>query len=190
MNLMALLLLIAPTVTLAFSSPRFTSPLVKSSERLPLALFMAPRFDAKENKWVVTSPEEGPDAGYGIWGSLLRQGPSPFFNRVFKAEEYDQAVLKFMAGDNVDRNTAQAEMDAYLRNPNDWAYYRMEGVKVDYLTLRTKDIALTLVWSILILTLAGRGVYCLETGENFWAILGLSSKAAECAQYNTCLIDV
>ena len=30
-------------------------------------------------------------------------------------------VLKFMAGDKVDRNTAQAEMDAYLQNPNDWA---------------------------------------------------------------------
>ena len=30
-------------------------------------------------------------------------------------------VLKFMAKDKVDRNTAQAEMDAYLQNPNDWA---------------------------------------------------------------------
>mmetsp|Transcript_26767 Transcript_26767/g.34902 ORF Transcript_26767/g.34902 Transcript_26767/m.34902 type:complete len:152 (+) Transcript_26767:2-457(+) len=151
---------------------------------------MAPRFDAKENKWVITSPEEGPDAGYDIWGSLLRQGPSPFISRLLKEEEYEQGVLKFMAGDNVDRNTAQAEMDAYLRNPSDWTYNRSKGYQVDYLTLNKKQIVLTLVWSVLILTLAGRGVYCLETGDNFWAILGLVSKTAECAQYNTCLIDV
>jgi hypothetical protein len=85
------------------------------------SLGMAPQFDNKLNKWVATFPEEeGPEAGYDIWGSLVRQGPFPFINRVFKAEEYEKAVLKFMAGDQVDRNTAQAEMDAYLRNPNDW----------------------------------------------------------------------
>jgi len=82
---------------------------------------MAPRYDKTTRKWTPASAEEGPDGGYGVFGSLLRQGPQPFFNRIFKADEYDQAVLKFMAGDNVDRMTAQAEMDAYLRNPTDWA---------------------------------------------------------------------
>ena len=102
-----------PTLALAFCPQ--PKPLASAS------LGMAPRFDKAGNKWVATTAEEGPEAGYDVWGSLIRQGPQPFFNRIFKADDYEQAVLKFMAGDKVDRNTAQAEMDAYLRNPNDWA---------------------------------------------------------------------
>lgn len=151
---------------------------------------VGPKFDKNINKWVVSSPDEGPEAGYGPLGSLLRQGPLPFFNRVFKADEYEQAVLKFMAGDQADRMRAQAEMDSYLANPNDWAYNRMQGYKMDYLTLNNQQIALTLVWSVLILSLGARGIYCAQVGENFWAILGLSSKVADCELYNNCIFDV
>jgi len=59
---------------------------------------MAPRFDKKLNKWIPTSSAEGPEAGYDIWGTVLRHGPVPFFNRIFKADDYEQGVLKFMAG--------------------------------------------------------------------------------------------
>lgn len=151
---------------------------------------MAPKFDTGLNKWVVSSPDEGPEAGYGPFGSLLRQGPLPFFNRVVKADEYEQAVLKFMAGDQADRKQAQAEMDAYLANPNDWAYNRMQGYKMNYLTLKKKQIALTVVWSVLILSLGARGIYCAQMGENFWTIFGLSSKVADCELYNNCIFDV
>jgi hypothetical protein len=93
----AILFLVFPALALGFC------PLPKKSFATS-SLGMAPQYDNKFNKWVVTSPEEGPEAGYDIWGSLVRQGPSPFINHVFKAEEYKQAVLKFMAGDQVDRN--------------------------------------------------------------------------------------
>lgn len=83
--------------------------------------------------------------------------------------------------------TMQANMDAYLRNPSDWQYNRVSGYDVDYVTLRPKQIVLTVVWSLLIFTLIGRGIYCVETGDNFWAILGLKSKVAECALYDACI---
>uniref|UniRef100_A0A7R9WMS3 PSI-F n=1 Tax=Craspedostauros australis TaxID=1486917 RepID=A0A7R9WMS3_9STRA len=175
-----------PTIALAFTATTIASSLTRSSS----SLNMAPRYDKKAERWSPSSDDESAAAGYDIWGSLLRQGPQPFFQRLVKPDDYDQAVLKFMAGDKVDRNTAQAEMDAYLRNPNDWAYTRMGGYKVDYLTINKKQVALTVVWSALILTLGARGVYCAQTGENFWAILGLTSKVAECVDYNACVFDV
>ncbi|CAJ1951300.1 unnamed protein product [Cylindrotheca closterium] len=132
---------------------------------------MVPKFDPQTRKWSPTSPEEEASAGYDIWGSLLRQGPNPFIQRLFQADEYEQGVLKFMAGDKVDRNTAQAEMDAYLQNPNDWAYNRVNGYNVDYLTLNPKQIGLTLAWAAIIVPLLGRAIYCGITRDNVWAIL-------------------
>jgi hypothetical protein len=45
-------------------------------------------------------------------------------------------------------------MDAYLRNPNDWATNRMQedskGIKVDYVTINQKQIILTVVWSAIV----------------------------------------
>lgn len=177
----SLLLLLLPSLALAF--------LPLNARKQCSSLSAGPNYDKNLNKWVVSSPDEGPEAGYGPLGSLLRQGPLPFFQRIFKAEEYDQAVLKFMAGDQADRMTAQAEMDSYLANPNDWAYNRMQGYNMDYLTLKKKQIALTLVWSVLILSLGARGIYCVQVGENFWTIFGLTSKAAECDLYNNCIFD-
>eukprot|EP00980_Cylindrotheca_fusiformis_P005046 scaffold1069_cov143-Cylindrotheca_fusiformis.AAC.4 len=135
-----LLMLAQSLTTLGFAPIIRTMGTTKSST---LALPMVPKFDPTQEKWVATSPEEGPEAGYDIWGSLLRQGPNPFFQRLFQAEDYNQGVLKFMAGDKVDRNTAQAEMDAYLQNPNDWAYNRLNGYNVDYLSLNAKKIETT-----------------------------------------------
>jgi hypothetical protein len=178
----SLLFFLLPSLALAF--------LPSNARQQCSSLSMAPKFDTGLNKWVVSSPDEGPEAGYGPFGSLLRQGPLPFFNRVVKADEYEQAVLKFMAGDQADRKQAQAEMDAYLANPNDWAYNRMQGYKMNYLTLKKKQIALTVVWSVLILSLGARGIYCAQMGENFWTIFGLSSKVADCELYNNCIFDV
>jgi hypothetical protein len=109
----SILLALLPALALSFC-PQPTS-------HATLSLGMAPRYDKTTNKWTPTSADEGPEAGYDLWGSLLRQGPNPFIQRVFNAADYEQAVLKFMAGDKVDRNVAQSEMDAYLQNPNDWA---------------------------------------------------------------------
>jgi hypothetical protein len=40
----------------------------------------------------------------------------------------------------MDRDTAQLEIDAYLANPNDWAYSRIKGYNVDYLTLSLRVV--------------------------------------------------
>jgi hypothetical protein len=179
-------LLLLPTFALAFVVPSTISGTKPSR----YGLAMAPRFDKTENMWVPTKPEEGPEAGYDAWGSLLRQGPSPFLTRVFKPNDYEQAVLKFMAGDKCDRLVAQGNMDAYLRNPSDWQYNRVKGYDVDYVSLQTKTIVLTLVWSTLVLSLGGRGIYCLQTGDNFWAIVGMTSKVAQCVATDSCVFDV
>ena len=67
-------------------------------------LASAPRFDKATEKWIVTDPEtQGPSAGYNIIGSLYRAGPVPVVTRIFNGEQYEQAVLKFMAAEGCDR---------------------------------------------------------------------------------------
>ena len=87
-------------------SPHVSSHSTSSST----ALRMVPKFDASTNRWVPSSPEESAEAGYDIWGSLIRQGPKPFFARLFASDNYDQGVMKMMATDtSLDRQNAQAE---------------------------------------------------------------------------------
>lgn len=180
MFIQSILVLFIPVLAIAFApNARMRSGMA--------GLSMVPKYDNKSNRWIPSGPEEGPGASYGPLGSLLRQGPSPFFTRIFKPDDYEQAVLKFMAGDNVDRTQAQANMDAYLRNPSDWQYNRIKGYAVDYSRLQPTQLILTLVWSSVVLSLIGRGMYCLVTGDNFWAILGLQSKVAECVGYDFCI---
>lgn len=54
-------------------------------------------------------------------------------------------------------------MDAYMNNPSDWAFSRLEekrrGIKYDYATLDVKQVVLVSVWSILIFLLLGRAIY-------------------------------
>jgi hypothetical protein len=88
----------------------------RSGHQSQTHLFMAPRFDTAINKWVATKSEDEASAGYSIYKTLLLRGPKPFLHRVLQPDDYEQAVLKFMAGDGVDRNTAQGNMDAYLES--------------------------------------------------------------------------
>lgn len=53
--------------------------------------------------------------GYGPIGSLIRQGPVPFFIRLVKPDTYEAAVNKYMLLEKCDRNTAQGNMDAYFQ---------------------------------------------------------------------------
>jgi hypothetical protein len=79
-----------------------------------------PRYDRDLQKWVTTGPNQLPEAGYPPTKTLLLQGPKPFLTRILQKEDYEQAVLKFMAGDKItSRDIAQGNMDAYLRNPQD-----------------------------------------------------------------------
>ena len=90
----------------------------------------------------------------GPIGSLYRAGPKPFFTRFFNPETYDQAVLKYMAQDgSCDRKEAQGNMDAFLDNPQDWGYQKLEEqnkgkAKKDYANanMSTKQVVLSTVW--------------------------------------------
>ena len=143
----------------------------RSSARQNSGLAMAPKF--KNGEWVPTKPEEGPEAGYPPIRTLLLHGPKPYFQRIFSPNDYEQAVLKFMAGDKCSRDVAQGNMDAYLRNPNDWAYNRLEserkGFEIDYVTLDTKSLVLTVVWAFIITTVLGRVAFSLVSKSDFWA---------------------
>jgi hypothetical protein len=139
------------------------------TSRSSSSLNMVPKFMG--DKWVPQSPEEMPSAGYDILGTLLRQGPEPTLTRIFSPDDYEQAVLKFMATEKCDRNTAQGNMDAYLRNPPDWAYVRMQdqknGYVRDYVTLNPVEVAKVVVWSTIVFGLLGRAIYAITTGNRF-----------------------
>jgi len=143
-----------------------------------LNLNMAPRYDPTTERWIPTSAQDEPSAGYGLFGTLLRQGPKPAIIRLFNPNEYEQGVYKFMANEGMDRMEAQGNFDAYLDNPNDWAYQYLQeqknGVpKKDYVNgnMDSKSLVLTGTWSVLLVGLIVRGVFCYNTGENFYAFL-------------------
>ena len=81
---------------------------------------MAPKFDKSTGRWFTDVPEEMEGSSYGPVGSLYRAGPKPFFSRIFNADTYDQAVLKYMAQDGCDRKEAQGNMDAF----REWGEFR------------------------------------------------------------------
>ena len=142
----------------------------RSTVLSPLA---AVKFDPTAGEWVTSDPAtEGPAAGYGPWGTLLRGGPKPFFTRLLTPGTYEQAVLKFMASDKADRLTAQANMDMFLENAQDWAYNRAQGYDVDYVTVKQDQVTLRIIWSGIVVIVLARVALSLQAGESFWEFLG------------------
>lgn len=100
--------------------------------------------------------------GYGPIGSLLRQGPVPFFIRIVKPDTYEAAVKKYMLLEKVDKITAQGNMDAYFQDPNGWASNKLRerktGIKIDYANanIDKNSLVLTAIWSTGILALGYR----------------------------------
>ena len=128
-----------------------TTTTTSSSRSSSVSLSMAIKYDKKANRWVTTDPiTEGPGAGYGTLGALLRHGPKPALDRIVQPDTYEQAVLKFMAQEKCTRAEAEGNMDAFRRNPNDWteARYQMQktGYRPDYVTLQPDKLVLTLAW--------------------------------------------
>jgi hypothetical protein len=125
------------------------------------------KFDGE--KWIPDSDAEKPEAGYSIAGTLLRHGPVPAFRRVFQPHDYEQAVLKFIAQEKCGRDVAQGNMDAYMRNPNDWFAMRLReektGIKNDFVTLQPKEVGLRLAWTAIVLFFAGRAVTSIANGD-------------------------
>jgi hypothetical protein len=135
-------------------------PSTTSQIRAVKTLRMVPRYDPFTNRWEATSPAEA--EGYGSFGSLIRQGPVPFFRRLLDEDKYDQGVLMMMAKESMPRDEAQGNMDAYLLNPNDWALQRYEekngSPKFDYANanMDSENLVLTSIWASILLVIAVR----------------------------------
>ncbi len=129
-----------------------------TTPKLPL-----PTLDPETGRYV-RSPLDDGKYPYDAVGSALRHGPSPFFTRIFNADEYEQGVLKYMYSAKCDRAEATGNTDAKLNNAADWAYQKMEETKkgrpkVDYTRLDKKQAALTAVWALGITPLAINAVW-------------------------------
>ena len=96
---------------LELRAPLLSPPSVPSPSSLSMA-----RFDRSANRWIAQGPSDEPSAGYGLVGSLIRAGPLPFFRRVTDPDQYEQAVLKYMATDGCDRMEAQGNMVSFSLN--------------------------------------------------------------------------
>ena len=124
-------------------------------------------------------PSQG-GTGYGPLGTLSRAGPIPLFYRVFLSDQYAAAVDKFMLreGAGCSRDEAQANMDYYFRNPNDWIAMRKRqeasGVKLDLVNMNQDPTSLLLVavwgtvstfyiWRIYAFVVLG-----IDYRDNFW----------------------
>ena len=97
----------------------------------------------------------------------------PFIKRVSDPDQNLQAVLKYQATEQCSRLEAQANMDAFNENSNDWIQQKLEekrGLPVrDYTYLDRSKVVLTLTWSVLIVSLLGfatnevvSGNYCVD----------------------------
>lgn len=147
---------LSPLLTTLFMCailPAFVASFAPSGDRAGVgsSLKMVPRYDASTQRWTPETEEESAAAGYPAIRSLLRHGPGAFLKRVTNPDLYDQAVMKFMANDKVNRWDAQGNMDRCNENPQDWMYERMESEKrgrtMDYVTLDPKQVILSCVWS-------------------------------------------
>ena len=160
-------LLFQSSITTAFSPP---TPI--AARRISYALSAKksskPSFNKSTGRWDAPA-NYNEEETYGVVGSLLRQGPGPFIVRITKPDDYEQAVLKYMASENCSRVQAQANMDAYFNNAADWSYQKMQekkgAPKVDYNKVKTKDVALALIWAVFITPFFIRAGYLIaETG--------------------------
>ena len=105
----------------------------------------------------------GDDAdGYPAFGSLVRQGPVPFFIRLSDSNKYDQAVVEYMAKAKCGKREAQGNMDAFFADPNGWALDKIatdEGkvAPYDYANANTnpQQLVLTTAWVGVLASIAG-----------------------------------
>jgi len=87
-----------------------------------------PTFNKQTSLWEPSAETE--PQPYGPWGSFLRGGPAPFLVRTLNANDYDQAVFKYMAQTSCSRIEAQGNMDAFFNNGADWAYQKSEEARL------------------------------------------------------------
>lgn len=99
----------------------------------------------------VNNDDDPGDRGYGVFGTLSRQGPTPALIRIFQPKKYEDAVRNWMnASGETDRNKAQASMDYYFQDPTGWQLNRLQGKNIDYLATGQdpKELLLTGVFGV------------------------------------------
>lgn len=155
----AVLLLWGATSAAAFVGPHHRHPDKTSAPTTtgnlpPRTLSWASPEKKKTVRDFLTTEQLQDDLGYDIMGTLSRQGPIPAFMRLFKAQEYNEAVEKFMAREMCSRIEAMANMDAYFNDPLGWQLarktYEQTGYKPDYVNAgqSVQQIVLTTIWGI------------------------------------------
>lgn len=129
-----------------------------------------PQYDKGTERWVSTNDD---DEGYDALGTLLRFGPVPYIKRITQPDVVEQAVLKYQAQEGCSRTEAQANMDAYFENSNDWFQQKLEekrGLpKRDYAYIDKTEILFSLVWAVVVTSVLGTmanevisGSYCIN----------------------------
>ncbi|KAL3798466.1 hypothetical protein ACHAW5_007418 [Stephanodiscus triporus] len=151
-------------VAVVHSSAFVLSP-PKNAVQRSTSLSMTVRFDKATGKWFTDDPGEMAGSSYGPIGSLYRAGPKPFLQHLLNPETYDQAVLKYMAQAGCDRTEAQGNMDAFLDNPQDWAYQKLSeqngGFKKDFANanMAPKQVILSTIWALGVIYFIGSLAY-------------------------------
>jgi hypothetical protein len=164
------ILLVGPVVALAVAhgASAFTTPKSQKLQSLS-TLKMVPRFDPEKQRWEATTKEEK-EGGYGLFETVVRNGPLPFFQRVINQDAYEQGVLKLMAVYKMPRREAQGNMDASLENPADWAYQKLQeksgGPKKDYAKSPSdKQFVLAGTWSLIVFWFFGTLIFDSVVGK-------------------------
>lgn len=121
----------------------------------PLSPSTLPRRSSSRSKMVMS------EDGYGLLGTLVRQGPVPFVIRVTQPQKYENSVAVYMAKEKCTRTEAQGNMDAFFANENDWAFQKLQekkgAAKVDYGKMPPTDrLVLTGVWALIVFGLLGK----------------------------------
>lgn len=143
-------------LALVGNAAAFTSPSQQQQRTTVTAspqLSMVPKFDPKKQRW--NAEPSDLEGSYGVFETVVRNGPLPFIQRLISGDSYEQGVLKMMATENMSRAEAQGNMDASLENAADWAYQKAEerkgGRKKDYAkSPSTKQFALAGTWSAIV----------------------------------------
>jgi hypothetical protein len=110
---------------------------------------------SRDNRIFAKYSEVEEEKFYDLLGTLVRAGPIPIIFRIFSKSKYEAAVQKFKMREKCSLQEAQANMDFYFRNANDWLAQRVRdekrGIKTDYLNMSQDpaSIALTLTWGTL-----------------------------------------
>lgn len=113
MNSLVVVLLLAVT-SLSVTTTAFvvapTTPKQHARRSTTTTSYMVPRYDPTTQRWSPSDNDESAKANYPPIRSLLRHGPKAFLVRTIQPDQYDQAVLKFMAKENCGRWVAQGNM--------------------------------------------------------------------------------